>query len=82
MTINEIKNELLKDEAFLKKAAEKYIAKQAAEPQSNWGAELDTAVKWAREHGIIKGDKDGRLMLQKPLTRQEMVLMLYRESRL
>ena len=81
MTINEIKNELLKDEAFLKKAAEKYIAKQAEQPQSNWGAELDAAVKWAREHGILKGDQNGRLMLQKPLTRQEMVLMLYRATK-
>ncbi len=81
MTINEIKNELLKDEAFLKKAAEKYIAKQAEQPQSNWGAELDAAVKWAREQGILKGDQNGRLMLQKPLTRQEMVLMLYRENK-
>ena len=80
MTITEIKNELLKDEKFLKKAAEKYLEKKAAEPQSNWGTELDNAVKWAREEGIIKGDQYGRLMLQKPLTRQEMVLMLYREN--
>ena len=57
------------------------IAELAKEKQSNWGAELDEAIAWAKQEGILKGDESGNLMMQKPLTRQEMVLMLYRESK-
>lgn len=53
------------------------IQKMAEGDPSNW-ADLDAAIKWAEAEGIIKGDQYGRLMMQKPLTRQEMVLMLYR----
>ncbi len=49
---------------------------------SDWGGkELQDAIEWAKSEGIIKGGQHGELMMQKPLTRQEMVLMLYRQSR-
>lgn len=56
------------------------IQKMAESDPSKW-ADLDAAIKWAEAEGIIKGDQYGRLMMQKPLTRQEMVLMLYRASK-
>lgn len=59
---------------------ETMIAQKAKEPKSDWGEELDKAVAWAKQEGIIKGDSSGNLMMQKPLTRQEMILMLYREK--
>lgn len=56
------------------------INKMAEEDPSNW-KDLDAAIKWAEQEGILKGDQNGRLMMQKPLTRQEMILMLYRASK-
>ena len=53
------------------------VASLAEKDPANW-ADLDKAITWAQENGIIKGDKTGKLMMQKPLTRQEMVLMMYR----
>ena len=56
------------------------ISEMASKEPSNWD-DLGKAIEWAKEKGIIKGDKSGNLMMQKPLTRQEMVLMLYRASK-
>ena len=36
------------------------------------------AVRWAKSHDIIAGNTDGDLMLTKPLTRQQFMVMLYR----
>ena len=36
------------------------------------------AVKWAKEKGIIKGDENGNLMLHSNITRQDMLVFLYR----
>ena len=36
------------------------------------------AVSWAVERGIITGSVDGDLMLSQPVTRQQMIVMLYR----
>lgn len=77
MTIAEIKAELLKDKKFVEKVGEIYMQEKADDQPAKW-AGLDEAMAWAKQEGIIKGDEDGRLMMQKPLTRQEMVLMLYR----
>lgn len=55
------------------------VQKVAEENPSNW-KDLDAAIKWAKQEGILKGDQNGRLMMQKPLTRQEMILMLYRAA--
>lgn len=56
------------------------VRKLAEEDPSNW-KDLDAAIKWAKQEGILKGDQNGRLMMQKPLTRQEMILMLYRAAK-
>lgn len=47
---------------------------QAADP----GAYADKAVAWAVANGIMLGDGNGDLMLDKPLTRRDGVTMLYR----
>ena len=36
------------------------------------------AVRWAKSHDIIAGNTDADLMLTKPLTRQQFMVMLYR----
>ena len=68
-------------QAEFNKMYQTMITSLSKEKQSNWGAELNEAIAWAKKEGIIKGDESGNLMMQKPLTRQEMVLMLYRESK-
>lgn len=80
MTIAEIKAELLKDKKFVEKVVEIYMQEKADESPAKWDG-LPNAIAWAKQEGIIKGDEDGRLMMQKPLTRQEMVLMMYRASK-
>ena len=55
------------------------MQEKAKEQPPKW-ADLDKAISWAKQEGILKGDESGNLMMQKPLTRQEMVLMLYRAS--
>lgn len=80
MTIAEIKAELLKDKKFVEKVGEIYMQEKADESPAKWD-ELPNAISWAKQEGILKGDESGNLMMQKPLTRQEMVLMLYRASK-
>lgn len=80
MTIAEIKAELLKDKKFVEKVGEIYMQEKADESPAKWDG-LPTAISWAKQEGILKGDESGNLMMQKPLTRQEMVLMLYRASK-
>ncbi|MBR5782682.1 MAG: S-layer homology domain-containing protein [Clostridia bacterium] len=41
----------------------------------------EKAVQWAKENGILKGDTVGDLKLHTPITRQDMVVMLYRALR-
>lgn len=36
------------------------------------------AVKWAKESGVLKGDTDGNLKLHEAVTRQDMLVFLYR----
>ena len=36
------------------------------------------AVEWAQKEGILKGDDKGDLQLHKPITRQDVAVMLYR----
>lgn len=68
-------------QADFNKMYQTMITSLSKEKQSNWGTELNEAIAWAKQEGILKGDESGNLMMQKPLTRQEMVLMLYRESK-
>ena len=66
-------------QAEFNKMYDTMMAQKAKEQPSNW-KDLDKAIAWAKQEGILKGDESGNLMMQKPLTRQEMVLMLYREN--
>ena len=36
------------------------------------------AVNWAKEKGILKGNNKGDLKLHQNITRQDMIVMLYR----
>lgn len=67
-------------QAEFNKMYEAMMASKAKEQPSKW-ADLDKAIAWARQEGILKGDESGNLMMQKPLTRQEMVLMMYRAAK-
>lgn len=67
-------------QAEFNKMYDTMMAAKAKEQPSKW-ADLDKAISWAKQAGILKGDESGNLMMQKPLTRQEMVLMLYRASK-
>lgn len=67
-------------QAEFNKMYDTMMAAKAKEQPSKW-ADLDKAISWAKQEGILKGDESGNLMMQKPLTRQEMVLMLYRASK-
>lgn len=67
-------------QAEFNKMYDTMMAAKAKEQPSKW-ADLDKAITWAKQEGILKGDESGNLMMQKPLTRQEMVLMLYRASK-
>lgn len=55
-----------------------WLARQAALPDANWGAEWEEAKAWAEANGIIKGDGKGNKQYQSWTTRQAMVLFLYR----
>lgn len=84
-TVKEVVNTVTKKEeevtqAEFNKMYQTMINSLAKEQPSNW-TDLDKAIAWAKEEGILKGDTDGNLMMQKPLTRQEMVLMLYRANK-
>ena len=52
------------------------------EPMDNRpAAYAKEAVEWARETGIMTGTAEGDLMLNQPVTRQQLVTMLYRYHR-
>lgn len=40
--------------------------------------ETDQAIQWAKEHGILLGNAQGDLMLNQPVTRGQLCVMLYR----
>ena len=52
-----------------------WIAEQAKKDASGWSAE---ARVWAENAGLIAGDTDGKKMYKKPLTREELIAVLYR----
>lgn len=39
------------------------------------------ALAWGREKGIIVGDQNGNLKLHEPITRQDMLVMMYRATK-
>ena len=52
-----------------------WIAEQAKKDASSWSGE---AREWAENAGLIAGDTDGKKMYKKPMTREELVTVLYR----
>ena len=44
--------------------------------------ERERALAWITESGILQGNTDGDLMLERPLTRQQFAVMLYRYDQL
>lgn len=55
------------------------VEKRSEEASSDWD-ELQQALDWAVENGIVKGDNAGNIMPKKPITREEAILMLYRQA--
>ena len=55
-------------------AAAQWKEKEGEKVKEWW----EEAVAWAQENGIIYGDENGNLQLDKPCTRKQMVTFLYR----
>ena len=51
-----------------------WLTQQAKLSPADWSA---AARKWAESNGYIKGDENGNKMYKKPVTREELVQMLY-----
>ena len=71
--------------SFIKSAGYKFInkpkeEKPVAKMDNNPDKYAVKAVEWAKKEGILKGDDDGNLRLHDPITRQDVVVMLYREN--
>lgn len=56
-----------------------WMDQQAAKAPSAWSAE---ARAWAEQNGIVKGTGEGGMEYKRPVTREEMVEMLYRLSKI
>ena len=54
---------------------EAWIAEQAKKEASSWSAE---AREWAEKAGLITGDTEGKKMYKKNITREELIMVLYR----
>lgn len=52
-----------------------WIVAQASKGPGDWSKE---AREWAENTGLIVGDTDGKKMYKKPMTREELVAVLYR----
>lgn len=72
----EIKEGYMSYQKF-KEYMETYSAELAEQEPSAWSQEART---WAEAGGIIKGDEYGRRQYKKPLTREEYVVMAYRQA--
>ncbi len=60
-------------EEFIDKSGA-YLEGVSKEPPADWSKE---ARDWAESQGIIKGDEYGNKMYKKPVTREEMAVILY-----
>lgn len=56
-----------------------WMDQQAAKAPSAWSAE---ARSWAEQNGIVKGTGEGGMEYKRPVTREEMVEVLYRLSKI
>lgn len=72
--LEESEDEDMTDEQFARKM-NTYIANLAKQEPGEWSAE---ARKFCEENGIIAGDTNGNKMYKKFVTREELVVMLYR----
>lgn len=72
MTIEEIKNLLLKDESFCIKVAETYADKQRKAAAGTWS---EPARSWALKNGVFNDDKDWKA----PLTREQAAQVFYNQ---
>lgn len=52
-----------------------WLAAQAEKPSSDWSQD---ARLWAEAKGLVQGDTTGKRMYKKPLTREELMVVLYR----
>ena len=52
-----------------------WLAAQAEKPGSDWSQD---ARLWAEAKGLVQGDTTGQRMYKKPLTREELMVVLYR----
>lgn len=57
------------------KQADAYMKELATKKPGSWSAD---ARAWAEKKGLISGDANGNKMYKKPLTREELVSILYR----
>ena len=62
-------------EEMVSKQADVYLKELATKKPSSWSAD---ARAWAEKTGLISGDSEGNKMYKKPLTREELVSILYR----
>lgn len=67
------KQELTQEE--FNKMMDNWLAEQAKKEPGTWSAE---AREWAERNGLINGNSNGDKMYKKPLTREELVVVLYR----
>jgi hypothetical protein len=56
----------------------KEIPKEGSDMDNTPDNYAEKAVEWAKENGVLRGDDRGNLKLHEPITRQDMVVMLYR----
>lgn len=74
---DEIKEGFMSYEKF-REYMERYQAELADAEPSAWSQE---ARDWAEAGGIIKGDEQGRKQYKKPLSREEYIVMEYRQAK-
>jgi hypothetical protein len=52
-----------------------WLVQQAEKEGSDWSKD---ARQWAEAKGLVSGDTNGKKMYKKPLTREELMMVLYR----
>ena len=50
--------------------------------ETDYEREVDQAVAWLTENGVMQGNGEGDLMLDQPLTRRQFAVMEYRLAKL
>lgn len=72
-------NERLEDEDMTQdkfnQMADTYFEQRAKKDPGKWSK---TEREWAEENGLINGDEKGKKMYKSPITREELIVVLYR----